>query len=102
MKPDLYTQMQEASAVLSNFLNGKPEIALVLGTGMDSFSTYLDDLKEITYTDIPYFPKGETQSHQGKIYFGKVGSKKILVLSGRSHYYEGFSAAEVALSLIHI
>ncbi|MBK7522890.1 MAG: purine-nucleoside phosphorylase [Saprospiraceae bacterium] len=96
MKPDLYTQMQEASSVLSNFLNGKPEIALVLGTGMDSFSTYLDDLKEITYTDIPYFPKGETQSHQGKIYFGKVGSKEILVLSGRSHYYEGFSAAEVA------
>lgn len=77
MKPDLYTQIQEASAVLSNYLNRKPEIALVLGTGMDSFSTYLDDLKEITYTDIPYFPK-ETQSHQGKYISAKWVPKKYL------------------------
>jgi purine-nucleoside phosphorylase len=96
MNSELYDHILEASSVLSTFIHGKPENAIILGTGMESLSDQLSQRSEISFSEIPHFPKGETQSHRGKMYFGKLGSKEVIILSGRSHYYEGFSAAEAA------
>ena len=65
------------------------EIAIVLGSGLGDFANSLDDKKEIFYKDIPGFTSSTVIGHSSKLVYGKVEGKKVLVMSGRTHYYEG-------------
>lgn len=96
MEKDLYFKIGEASDFIKSKIRSDISYALVLGTGLQSFTEFLKNPVEIPYTDIPHFPKGNIQGHKGNIIFGNIGNIPLLVLSGRSHYYEGFSAKEVS------
>ena len=65
------------------------EIAIVLGSGLGDFANSLEDKKEIFYKDIPGFTSSTVIGHSSKLVYGKVEGKKVLVMSGRTHYYEG-------------
>lgn len=84
---------------LSPFLSDEPETAIIIGTGLGSLVNDIEVIKEIPYEDIPYFPLSTVESHHGKLIVGKWGTKTILALKGRFHYYEGYSMKEVTFPI---
>ena len=69
--------------------------AIVLGTGLGSFIDRVDVIRQISYNEIPHFPTSTVESHKGKLILASVGNKKILVMQGRFHYYEGYSMQQI-------
>lgn len=86
-----------------NFLqsNGiiKPAIGIVLGTGLGNFIDEIEVIKEIDYEEIPNFPISTVEFHKGKLIYGQLGVKKILVMQGRFHYYEGYSFQQLTFPI---
>jgi purine-nucleoside phosphorylase len=76
-----------------------PEIGIVLGTGLGALVSEIKIEKEISYEKIPYFPVSTVESHAGKLIFGTLANKKILVMQGRFHYYEGYSMQEITFPI---
>jgi len=74
-----------------------PETAIILGSGLGSFSQQLRVEREIPYSEIPGFPQSTVKGHRGSLILGAVGQKRILAFNGRFHYYEGYSMDQVAL-----
>jgi len=72
-----------------------PEIGIVLGTGLSQLINNIDIEREIPYSDIPHFPKSTVEFHSGKLIFGTLSEKKVIVMSGRFHLYEGYNQWEV-------
>lgn len=73
----------------------KPDIGIVLGTGLGGLVKEIEILETISYKDIPNFPVTTVQGHSGRLIFGKLGDKNILAMQGRFHFYEGYSMIEV-------
>lgn len=88
-------KLEQTTTFLEKYITGKPDIALILGTGLNSITDFLNDKIQIPYQDIPNMPISTAPSHEGKMIFGNLNEKKILILQGRIHYYEGYSMQEV-------
>ncbi len=73
----------------------KPEIGIILGTGLGNFVNEIAVEAEVSYNHIPYFPTATVEFHKGKLIFGTLEDKKVIVMQGRFHYYEGYSLSEV-------
>lgn len=73
-----------------------PEIGIVLGTGLGGMVEHIKIIKQINYEDIPNFPVSTVESHKGKLIYGEFEGKKVLVMQGRFHYYEGYSFRELS------
>lgn len=86
-----------------NFLQEKgitnPEIGIVLGTGLGKLVDEISIEKEIPYSEIPNFPTATVEFHSGKLIYGEISGKKVLVMSGRFHLYEGYTAWEVTYGI---
>jgi purine-nucleoside phosphorylase len=76
-------------------MTGKPETAIILGTGLGQLASEISDRTEIPYKDIPNFPVSTVEGHAGKLIFGRLGGKDILAMDGRFHFYEGYSMKDV-------
>lgn len=76
-------------------INEKPEIGIVLGSGLGDFADTIEDKIEIPYKEIPGFPVSTVKGHDGKLIFGKIDSKNVCVMKGRIHYYEGYDIKDV-------
>jgi purine-nucleoside phosphorylase len=88
--------VKETKDFLESKLAGfKPEVALVVGSGLGGITQSVTKPVVISYTDIPHFPKPTVAGHAGQMIFGELAGKKLMVLSGRFHYYEGRSLAEI-------
>ncbi|MGM0933708.1 MAG: purine-nucleoside phosphorylase [Bacteroidota bacterium] len=72
-----------------------PEIGIILGTGMGKLIEEIEIEAEVSYNHIPYFPTATVEFHKGKLIFGKLEGKKVMVMQGRFHYYEGYSLRDV-------
>ncbi|MBE7640671.1 purine-nucleoside phosphorylase [Salegentibacter sp. BLCTC] len=75
------------------FIN--PEIGIILGTGLGQL---LDEIKtevEVSYNEIPHFPTATVEFHKGKLIFGELEGKKVVVMQGRFHMYEGYTMQEI-------
>ena len=75
---------------------GTADTAVVLGSGLGKWAERLEDISEIPYSEIPHFPVSTVASHAGKLISGTWHGKRFLCMSGRVHYYEGYSFEEVA------
>ncbi len=89
------TQTNKEILETLNFLNQKtdnfkPQIVIVLGSGLGVFSQGLDGIK-IPYKNIPNFGSSNVQGHKGELLFTEIENKKCIVMQGRFHYYEGNS-----------
>jgi len=100
MTPDLFTRAESAAAFVLSQTQLRPQIGLVLGSGLGSFADDLADAVRIPYAHIPTFPRSTAVGHAGQLVIGKLtgtsGDVAIAVMQGRVHLYEGYSAAEVA------
>ena len=77
----------------------KPEIGIVLGTGLGGLVKEIELTHELNYSEIPNFPISTVESHSGKLLFGHLGGKKVIAMQGRFHYYEGYSMQEVTFPI---
>lgn len=73
----------------------KPEIGIILGTGLGQLINQIDIEKQISYNHIPHFPTATVEFHQGKFIFGTLAGKKVVVMQGRFHFYEGYSLQDI-------
>ncbi len=73
----------------------KPEVAVILGSGLDSFVDCLENQVERGYHKIPEHPICTNAAHRGRYVFGTIGDTNVVVLQGRLHYYEGYSMKDV-------
>ncbi len=72
-----------------------PEVGIILGTGLGLLTNDIKILQEISYNDIPNFPTATVEFHKGKLIYGMLAGKKVVVMQGRFHVYEGYSLQEV-------
>jgi purine-nucleoside phosphorylase len=79
------------------FIN--PEIGIVLGTGLGQLINHIAIEAEIKYSEIPNFPVSTVEFHSGQLIFGTLENKKVVVMQGRFHIYEGYSAQEVTFPI---
>ena len=96
MTPDLFTRAEAAAAFVLSRTALRPQIGLVLGSGLGSFAEDLTEAVRIPYSDIPAFPLSTAVGHAGQLVVGHSGDIPVAVMQGRVHLYEGYSAAEVA------
>ncbi len=76
-----------------------PEVIITLGTGLSSLAGIVETKKVIPYQEIPNFPVSTVPTHKGELIFGILEGKKVALLRGRFHFYEGYSAREITLPL---
>lgn len=96
---DLYQKVEEAYHFLRNQLKVVPEYAIVAGTGLSSLADEVSHATVIPYNSIPHFPKPTVEGHDGRMVFGILGGKNVVVLKGRFHYYEGYDMDEVTFHI---
>jgi purine-nucleoside phosphorylase len=71
------------------------ETGIILGSGLGNFGKTIERDLTIPYEEIPHFPVSTVEGHQGALIFGTAGGKKVVAMSGRFHFYEGYSMQEV-------
>jgi purine-nucleoside phosphorylase len=72
-----------------------PEIGIILGTGLGQLINEIDIIKEVSYNHIPNFPTATVEFHKGKLIFGNLAGKKVIVMQGRFHLYEGYTLQDI-------
>lgn len=96
-----YEQIIESTDYLKKRVGADnlPEIAIVLGSGLGTFTDKIDISHRIPYSDIPHFPPATVKGHEGALIFGTIEGKKVVAQAGRYHYYEGYDMKEVTLPI---
>ncbi len=77
----------------------RPKIALVLGSGLGAFADELQDAMRIPYEKIPGFPRSTAIGHAGRLVIGKIENIAVAAMQGRVHFYEGYTARQVAFPM---
>lgn len=73
----------------------QPEVGIILGTGLGKLTDELEVIQEVSYNHIPNFPTATVEFHKGKLIYGTLAGKKVIVMQGRFHVYEGYSLQDV-------
>ena len=92
-------RVEECVAFLQDTVPFTPDLIVQLGTGLGHFGDRVESELKLPYSQIPHFPHSTVDSHSGNLIFGRLAGKKIAVLQGRFHYYEGYSTKEVAFPI---
>ena len=95
----MYKRILETAEWLKARMTTQPETAIILGTGLGELAKEIDKEQVIPYTEIPHFPVSTVEGHAGCLIFGKLGSKDILAMEGRFHYYEGYDMKQVTFPI---
>lgn len=91
----LKEKIEEAGELLRAKTNIKPEIGIILGTGLGALAEEIEKPSLISYDEIPHFPISTVESHAGRLIFGTIGDKSVMAMQGRFHYYEGYSMKQI-------
>ena len=92
----LRQQLDEAVHAVAARTRFRPEIGLIMGSGLGGLTKGLQVEAELDYADIPHMPQVTAPGHEGKLVLGLLGGKQVAVLSGRFHYYEGHTSSHIA------
>lgn len=90
-------KIQKATTFVQKQLNDKPEIGIILGSGLGNLGNRIENSVKIPYNEIPEFPVSTVEGHSGQLIFGELGGKKVIAMQGRFHYYEGYEMSQVTL-----
>lgn len=88
-------QMQESVQDIQQKYNQTIDIGIILGSGLGSFYELVSNRTEIPYQTIRHFPISTVEGHAGKLVLGDLNGKKVAVMAGRFHYYEGYNLQQV-------
>ncbi|MHB8075072.1 purine-nucleoside phosphorylase [Desulfosporosinus fructosivorans] len=92
-------KLAEARGYLMDNVKVLPELGVILGSGLGAFADLVEEQVVIPYKDIPHFPISTVEGHAGQLVFGKVQGRKVVVMQGRFHYYEGYTMQEVTFPI---
>ncbi len=92
---DLHARARETTDVLEDTIDSTPRMAMILGSGLGALADELQDATAIDYRELPGFPVSGVEGHSGQLVFGRLDGVDVVVMSGRAHYYEGWSMEEV-------
>lgn len=92
---DLLNKIKESAQYITSKSKFKPEIGLILGSGLGSLADTIEDAEYYNYADIPNFPVSTVEGHEGRLVIGKLAGKIVVAMQGRFHFYEGYSMQEV-------
>ena len=98
-KYDRTLRMQSALDYIRAKTPAQPRIAVVLGSGLGAFADVLTESTGIPYSEIPGWPPSTAVGHAGRLVLGRLGDLPVAVLSGRSHFYEGYSPDQVVFGV---
>ena len=90
-------QIDEVCAIINQRISIKPEYAIILGSGLGSLADSVINPQVISSTELPNWPQSTVQGHSGRLVFGELETKPVMVLQGRVHYYEGYPMDQVVL-----
>ena len=96
---NILLKITETTRYLTSYEFNNIDTAIVLGTGLGSFLNHVDVIKSISYQEIPNFPEASIEFHKGNLVLGNINGKKVIVLQGRFHYYEGYSMQEITFPI---
>lgn len=99
IKMDLYSKIREAANYILDKTEIRPEIALILGSGLGALADEIENAEYFAYSDIPHFPVSTVQGHAGRLVIGTLEGKKVVAMQGRFHYYEGYKMEEVTFPI---
>lgn len=77
----------------------RPQIGIILGSGLNRLAEAIEDAVFLDYCDIPAFPLSTAPGHKGRLVFGKLGGKEIVCMQGRLHFYEGHKAEDIVFPI---
>jgi purine-nucleoside phosphorylase len=93
--PSLFDRVVDAADVLRARTKLRPELAIVLGTGLGGLAREIEVEAEISYGDIPGFPLSTVETHAGKLLAGRLAGRSVVAMQGRFHRYEGYDLEQV-------
>jgi purine-nucleoside phosphorylase len=96
---DSYAIADAAAKIILSRTSLRPQIGLVLGSGLGAFADSLADAARVPYSEIPAFPRSTAIGHAGRMVVGKAGDVPVAAMQGRVHLYEGYSAQEITLPI---
>ena len=92
-------EFNEAANYILNRCNQKPEIGIILGSGLANLVNHIDNTTTIPYSEIPHFKTSTAIGHKGNLIIGTLGGKCVMTMQGRFHYYEGYTMQEVTFPI---
>ena len=97
MSDSVYQKLKRCYDDVSGRIQARPEIGVVLGSGLGTFAREVEIQEEISYSEIEGFPVSTVQGHDGKFIFGTLEGHSVALMQGRIHYYEGYDITDVVL-----
>ncbi len=94
-----YNSVLETFNFLKERIPFSPDIIITLGTGLSGLASKIEIDWRIPYQEIPHFPISTVETHVGELIFGRIAHKRVALLRGRFHYYEGYSTKELTFPL---
>ena len=95
----VYDKLLKCYESVQKKIDFKPEIALVLGSGLGDYAESIDVVATLSYSEIEGFPVSTVQGHKGRFIFGYVDNVPVVCMQGRVHYYEGYPMTDVVLPI---
>lgn len=94
---EVWQNIEEATSFLRERTEFRPEVGLILGTGLGALAEKIDAVCTLPYGDIPNFVHSTVESHDGNLILGTLGGRRVVAMQGRVHYYEGYSMQQITL-----
>nr|WP_025701261.1 purine-nucleoside phosphorylase [Paenibacillus forsythiae] len=88
---ELKDRIDHAKAYIQRLTDDRPEVGLILGSGLGDLADEMEDAIKIPYHEIPFFSRTSVESHAGLLVIGRLEGKAVIAMQGRFHYYEGHS-----------
>lgn len=92
-------RIEEAASYIASRSSIRPEIGLILGSGLGVLADSLEEAVTVHYSDIPHFPVSTVEGHAGELLLGKIGGRPVLLMKGRFHMYEGYQGETVTFPI---
>ena len=99
MMSALLARLEETRDHIRSIYPHRPQVGIVLGSGLGNFTEQIKVELELDYGSIPHFPVSTVEGHKSKLIFGELEGKKIVAMAGRFHYYEGYSSYELTFPI---
>lgn len=90
-------QIDQAADAVRKKIKALPQAGMILGSGLGELADLIEEPTIIPYEAIPYWPKSTVQGHVGRLVVGRLAGKEVMVLQGRTHYYEGYPMDQITL-----
>ena len=96
---DLHVEVSAAAGAIRSRWQKRPQVGIVLGTGLGGFAAEIAVDVIVPYSEVPYFPESTVMTHTGQLVCGTIAGKPVIAMEGRFHYYEGYTMQQITFPI---